>query len=531
MDSVEVITVLLLIATAVAMAVKWIKVPYSIALVIVGLLIGVFQIIPRVEMTPELILLVCLPPLLFEASWNLNLDLLKQNWKPIAVLATIGVIISMSVTACILHYFAHVSLQYAFLFGAMIAATDPISVLAVFKKMGVSKRLTILLEGESLFNDGTAVVLFKLVLMVVLAGAVNSYSLLAFDFVKVIVGGILIGCLIGYLASNITKYFEDHLLEIMLTTIAAYGAFILAEQMHVSPVLSVVAAGIVIGNYGSYNHMSASTRLAVNSFWEYAAFIVESLVFLLIGLQVKWELLVENLPLIGIAIGAILLARLVVVYGLSPFLSTKQLPISYAWRHILFWGALRGSLSMALALSLPANLDMKEQIVILIFGVVLFTLLIPGLTIEPLINLLGLKKISPKVNEYQLLRAKLIAIKASLSALESLHHGNSISHHVYEKLKKQALEEQDKIKADIEDLHLANASIEHMQVYQASKQMLESRKDSLISLAKKEGVNQNLIADLIVEIDQQIDGLTYTANNADTQLDKTTNLEKSEDVV
>lgn len=399
---------LLTVAAAVAMSSKWIKLPYSIALVIVGLILSVSKVIPNIAMTPDLILVVFLPALLFEASWNLNLKELKQNKLPIAVLATVGVVVSMLVTALILHCFAHVDLSAALLFGSMLAATDPISVLALFKKLGLNKRLTIILEGESLFNDGTAVVLFKLMLALVISGQAFSLPATAGQFCFAVVGGVLIGLLFGLVSSQITKYFDDHLPEIMLTTVAAYGSFLLADSLHVSPVLSVITAGIVIGNYGSQKSMSATTRIAVNSFWEYAAFVVNSMVFLLIGMQINLALLQKYSQLILFGILAALVARLAVIYILTPFVSSKALPISWQWRHLLFWGSLRGALCMAMALSLPLDYAWREPLIVTTFGVVLFTLLVPGLSMELLVKLLKIDlaaEISPRDIRLQLLEA------------------------------------------------------------------------------------------------------------------------------
>ena len=247
---VDILVVLLLVASAVAIAVKWVRVPYSIALVIVGLAIGVSQVSPPIEMTPELILLVFLPALLFEASWNLHLDELRANWVSVSVLSTLGVVVSMAVVGCIMNRFAGMAIGTAFLFGALISATDPISVLALFRKIGIDKRLTMILEGESLFNDGTAAVLFKLILALTLAKSTLSLDTTLGQFCVEVAGGVGVGCVLGMAASTITRYFDDHLLEITLTTILAYGSFLVAEQMHVSPVISVVAAGIVMGNYG-----------------------------------------------------------------------------------------------------------------------------------------------------------------------------------------------------------------------------------------------------------------------------------------
>ncbi len=501
---VDIFIVLLMVTAAVSMGVKWVKLPYSISLVIVGLLIGVFHLLPPVEMTPELILLVFLPALLFEASWNIELKELKENWLPILLLSVPGLMISMAVVAAFMHFCIGMPLIAACLFGAMISATDPITVLALFRKLGISKRLTMVLEGESLFNDGTAVVLFKLILTMVLAKAEFSLTTATGNFLIVVLGGAAVGCALGYAASKLTAFFEDHLLEITLTTILAYGAFLVAEELKVSPVISVVAAGIVMGNYGSRSSMSPTTRLAVNSFWEYAAFLVNSLVFLLIGLQVKFELLQKYAIPIAVAVIAILVSRAVVVYGLTPFFSTKTAPIPWNWRFLLWWGGLRGSLCMALALSLPNSLPYREEILITTFGVVLFTLLISGLSIEPLVSLMRMNKTDSKLLEYTELKSTQMSNAKAMDFLEELKRQGSITSPTYESLRDEIIESQTKTKTDMEELHIADASIRELEFKEVKRTLLELRKDHLILLHREGLLNQESLDRLRLAIDQDI---------------------------
>ncbi|MBA3994601.1 MAG: Na+/H+ antiporter [Cyanobacteria bacterium DS2.3.42] len=387
-----VLLTMLLLACGVAIVTKWIRLPYSIALVIVGLAVGVSHAVPVVTMTPDLIMLVFLPVLLFEAAWHLKFDSIKSCARPVSLLATVGVLISAVVVAAILHYLTGLEFKLALVFGAMISATDPISVLALFKKLRVEPRLHTLLEGESLLNDGTAVVLFRVLLASILATGDVSWLKIEVDFLIMAIGGTLIGAAVGNFASRLTSLFDDHLLETTLTVLVAYGSYLLAEQMHVSSVISVLVAGFIMGNFGSRKGMSATTRLAVSSFWEYAVFIAESFVFLLIGMQIKFELLAKYAPMIAAGIVAILVARMVVVYGLMLIGSDKKHPVPLSWQHLLFWGGLRGSLCMAMALSLPADFPQREMLVVTTFGVALFTLLIPGLTMEALVDVLKVSR-------------------------------------------------------------------------------------------------------------------------------------------
>src|SRR6185312_4544956 len=379
------------------MITKWVPVPYTLALVIVGLITSQLKFLPAVHISPDLILLIFLPALLFEASWNLDLARLRENLVPILWLAFAGVLVSVGIVGSVLHYAAGLDWPTAMLFGAIISATDPISVLALFRKLGAPERLAVIIEGESLFNDGTAVVVFRIISGIAVGvTATTSYSKTALAAIGMFflscLGGLIIGAVVGFVASKITTYFDDHLLEITLTTISAYGSFILAETVGVSPVIAVVIAGIVIGNYGRRKSMSANTQIAVDSFWEYAAFVVNSLVFLLIGLEIPLGLLTEHVNVIFWAVLVMLLARAISLYGLLQISNQVSKPISGKWQHVLFWGGLRGSLSIAMVLSLPLTLPGRVQLIAMTFGAVTFSLLIQGLTVSPLLHLLRIEK-------------------------------------------------------------------------------------------------------------------------------------------
>ncbi len=393
--TITVLILLLLIASGVAMITKWVRLPYTLALVIVGLVISPLHWLPPIHISPELILLIFLPALLFEAAWNLKLDRLRANLFAISSLAIVGVGISAGVIALMVHWATQLSWLTSLLIGAIISATDPVSVLALFRKLGAPARLSFIIEGESLFNDGTAAVLFRILAGIAIGvtgfqsvGALAATSLL--KFMVIVAGGIAVGLAIGFLASILTAYFDDHLLEITLTTIAAYGSYLLAEAIHLSSVIAVIVAGMIIGNYGR-RKMSANTQVAVDSLWEYAAFVVNSLVFLLIGLEIPLSLLAQHATLISWAVLAMIVSRAIVIYGLFPIINRLSSPVTGKWQHVLFWGGLRGSLSIALVLSLPLATPDRLQLVAMTFGAVTFSLLAQGLTISPLLKLLKIQ--------------------------------------------------------------------------------------------------------------------------------------------
>jgi monovalent cation:H+ antiporter, CPA1 family len=497
--------ILLMVSAAVAIFVRWIRLPYALALVIVGLVIGLFHLLPGVQMTPNLILLVFLPALLFEASWNIDVQELKRSKFPLVALSTVGIFISMFLIAGILHYCLGLEANAALLFGSLISATDPISVIALFRKLNVDRRLAMLLEGESLFNDGTAVVLFQIVAASAVYGQVVSVPAGIVQFLFICAGGCGVGAFAGFLTSYITRFFDDHLPEIMLTTIAAYGSFMLAESVHVSPVLAVVVTGIVIGNYGSRTAMSATTRLAVNSFWEYAAFVVNSFVFLLIGMQINLSILERYWPLILAAIAATVLARVIVIYGLCPFFSSKHMPIPPKWAHLLFWGGLRGALCMALALSLPLDYSMREPLMVMSFGVVLFTLLVPGLTMEPLVKILKMNESDPRLVNYTRLHGKLIIETDSLAELCQLRAEGKITAESADELETEIRTRITGIEAKISDLHLEDSSLKELQKREVKLRLLERRKDTLLRLSKQGALDEESVEAIRLDLDERID--------------------------
>lgn len=402
-------------------AISWFRqIPYTLLLVIAGLGLAILDV-RLVNLSPELILAIFLPPLLFEAAWNLKWSNLKRDLFPICLYAVLGVLISIVGVAFGLNQIAGVPLTTALLVGASLSATDPVSVTALFRELGVDKRLSTLMEGESLFNDGMAVVAFSFLVGLPLGTKQLEVQPVLIELLTVVGIGLAVGALIGFGISYLTQRFDLPLVEQSLTLVSAYGTYIIAEELGGSGVIGVVTTGLILGNFGSRIGMNPRTRVIVSEFWEFIAFFVNSIVFLLIGDQLRFASLADNLGIIGITIGGMVFARLVSVYGLG-FLTNRvaKSNIGLPEQTILWWGGLRGSVSIALALSVPTILGEREEVIYTVFGVVLFTLLVQGLTTKPLLEKLNLLGDQPLRQEYLQLVAHQSALKRVLQYLDNV---------------------------------------------------------------------------------------------------------------
>lgn len=506
---------LLLVVSIVAIAVRRLRIPYTVALVVVGLLIT-FQQPLEVDLTPELILSLFVPPLVFEAAFHIEFKDLRQNLLPILGLAIPGVLISTFMVGAIVSYALNIPMASALVFGALISATDPVAVVSLFKALGAPKRLTTLVESESLFNDGTAIVLFQLMLAgaVASAGAVvgehgGSFDFLgsAIDFVRVGAGGLLVGVGLGWVIAQIIARIDDYLIETTLTTVLAFGAFLVAERFHVSGVLAVVAAGLITGNVGPKG-MSPTTKIVLFNFWEYLAFIANSLVFLLIGLDVNLREIGATIVPIAIALGAVILSRLLVVYGITTVINhwwLRDLPLPRAFQHVLFWGGLRGAISLALALSLPLALPDRDLLRTMTFGVVLFTLLAQGTTMQYLMRWLGIGQSHELELEYERRHGRLMAAQAALQSIGRLKSDKMISGSTWQDLEPRLKTEVEDALKHQQELIAEHPELQHEEKEDAEIETLRARRAALGEMLSHGVISDGIYDELLTEVDAAIE--------------------------
>jgi CPA1 family monovalent cation:H+ antiporter len=380
---------LLFISAIVAMVTRRLRLPYTVGLVLAGIALHLLAFRPKLELSRDLIFFVFLPPLVFQAALYIHWDELKKDLPVVGSLATVGLVAAAGVTAIGMHFAAYWPWSSASIFGVLIAATDPVSVIATFKEAGVTGRLRLLVEAESLLNDGTAAVLFAVAIGVA-AGTGADILHISGTLILTIGGGVLIGVATGYALMFLAGRTTDPLVEFTFTTLAAYGSFYFAEHFHCSGVLASLAAGLVAGNYGRLGSISKSNKVALESFWDYAAFVVNSLVFLLIGTGMTQQNFGQHLWLPSlIAILLVTLGRAVAIYPICALFTHTALKVDVRQQHVLFWGGLRGALALALALGLPADLPLHDEIVTVSFAVVAFSIFAQGLTMTPLLRKLG----------------------------------------------------------------------------------------------------------------------------------------------
>jgi CPA1 family monovalent cation:H+ antiporter len=501
----EVIVGLLLIASLVAITARRLRLPYTVGLVLMGLALTLLTA-AEIQISPQVILGLLVPPLIFDAAFHIRIEDLRRDFWLILLLAVPGVILTTLMVGGLVAWGTGLSVQIAMVFGALVAATDPVAVIALFRRLGVPRRLQVLMEGESLLNDGTAIVMFGLMVDIVLTGRFNLTTSVG-QFLTVAGGGTLVGIILGMVASQIIGRIDDPLVETTLTTVLAYGAFLTAEFLHTSGVLAVVAAGLVNGNVGPRG-MSATTRVVVFNFWEYAAFLANSLIFLLIGLVIDLDILFQNWLAIGWAILAVLAARAVGIYSFSVF----GREISLKWKHVLYWGGLRGAIVLALALSLPNQglfLAERSRLQAMAFGVVLFTLLVQGFSMDWLIKRLKLVQRSHIQEEYERRHARFVAGRAAYDYIRRMSQQGLISEHTWQQLAPIMERRNDMLVEAVKQVITSDPKVEAEELDTAYRESLRAQRSALTGLLRDGVISEETYSELVGEVDLALTEQSY----------------------
>ena len=464
---------LMLISLAVFMLSQKLKLPYTVLLVIAGSLlvpishIEFFSFITSFELTPELLFFVFLPILIFESAYNMNIRHVTENIYSIGSLAVVGLLISTLFVGIAGHYAFdlagfQVPMLALLLFGAIISATDPVAVLALFKEYGAPQRLTLIFEGESLFNDATGFAAFLIILDLITNGYHGTESIwnALLSFSIMLGGGLIFGLIMGFLFANLIERVRgnEHL-EITLTLLVAHFTFILTEvisehiviaghQIHLSSIIATLIASMVIGNFGRYK-MSPDVEEYMEKFWGYFAFVTNSLVFILMGLlfaDLAIDLHIALLPIL-LGIATVVVGRAVAVYPVLWLVNKigKERPIPRNWMHLLAWGSLRGSLAVIMVLLIPDDLTLphwgfsfsvKDFVAAVTIGSIYFTLLVKATTIGKVMHALGLDALTG-MEEVGYHKSKAQIYDKSLKKLEGLLNDQQLTQKQYDSLKQR----------------------------------------------------------------------------------------------
>lgn len=405
------------VGAAVAAFASRIRVPYNVALVVIGLLAVFANLLPHAPMNPEVVLVAFLPLLVFEAALFADADSLRSASRPILALAVPGVAISLVATAGVATFALGLPFSTALLLGALLAITDTVSVLLAFRSTRVPHRLAAIMEGESLFNDGTALVLVSLTAAVVETGHVDLAGTTR-ALLLAIGGGVAMGAIFGSIGGAAMRHAPDHLTGILTSGVLVFATSLLAERIHASPVIAVVVAGLVVGR-AARRSLEPSRVLALQGFWEAVGFGINVLLFVLVGMQIEARMFITEASSILLAVVALHVGRAVAVYGCFGILrALGRGSVPPRWQHVMVFGNIKGALSMAAVLALPADLPYRDRLITIVFGVTFVTLLTQALPFRKVLTALGVAK--TEEDAFDAARARLIAAKRGQSELDGM---------------------------------------------------------------------------------------------------------------
>ncbi len=495
-EELESLLLVLAIGSSVAIGAKRARVPFNIALVLGGLLLVFMDVLPRTPLDPQLVLVAFLPILVFEGALGADQEGLAAARGPILALAIPGVVISLLATAGVATFALQLPFSAALLLGALLAITDTVSVLLAFRSVAVPRRLAAIMEGESLFNDGTALVLVSVTSAVVIVGRFDA-SAKARSLVIAIVGGVAVGAAFGAIGRLVLSRTQDHLNAILASMVVVFATALLSERGHASPVIAVVVLGLMLGR-AARQTLEPSSVIALLSFWQMAGFIVNVFLFLLVGMQIEARMLIAEAGSILLALVALHAGRAVAVYGSFAAIRAGGERTPAAWQHVMVFGNIKGAISMAAVLALPASMPHRDRLLTIVFGVTFVTLVSQGLPFKRVLTLLGVAEghEDPVLGEA---KATLIAARRGQQELDRLFGDGFLS-------RQEHAERKAKFQRDViaSELVLRGPTGTGARSELVEVALLQAQKAALLEAAQRGLLNEEAAANRIGEVDREL---------------------------
>ena len=507
-DTLTLVLELLLIAAAVGFVAKRLRVHYNIALVLAGTALGASRLVDPIVLDPAVVFQVLLPILLFQAAITTDTRRLRENLAPVALLAVGGVVVGLFVGGTVLWLGLGLAWPVALLLGTILASTDTIAVIATVRKVRAPQRLATIIENASAFDDGAALVAFAAVLTYVERGRFDPRQG-ALELLWVVGAALGLGVLIGYVAAQLARRTDDHLMEILLTAILTYGSSVAAEQIGASSVIAVLAAGLTLASAG-WRELTPTGRLAIRSFWEAAAFGVNSVVFLLIGLQVDVASLGSAPGAIVWGLAALTLGRIAAVYPLLSLLRPLGQAVPASWQHLLVWANLKGSISMALALSLPVALAQRELLTAVVFGCALVTLTVQGLTLAPLARALGIGRAGEAERRLQHEQGRLLSARAGQAEVDRLQRLGLLPSGVFQRMRASYQGSIARSEKELRDLLFLHSEEEARHIEAVQRRLMVVEKSALKDAGNAGILSEEVVAELSADVDKRLAELSKT---------------------
>lgn len=503
---------LLLGAMGVAILTRRWRIPYTVGLVIAGMVIGILRhqgILPtgggHFEMTEEVILLILLPPLLFEGAMNTSLRQLREQGPLIGAMALLGTLGVILITSAAIRSVTDWPWEIALLLGTIVSPTDPVSVLAIFREQRVEKKLSAIVEGESLFNDGVVVALYFLLLQGIDRGWSEITPLEGtLAFVQTIGLGSLIGIILGAAFNVLLRHIDERLVKVLCSILLAYGSYLLAERLESSGVIAVVFAGLMAGNSIARNRMNATTQVSLGLTWEVVGFVVNSLAFLALGFAVDPILVMENMDLVLLVWLASVAARALMTYSIGGIDHSLRSAYPRRWLHVIHWGGLKGTVPIALALGISRSevlVETAPTMQAVVAGVVMFSMLIQATTLQPLLLRLGIIKPQEGRLRWERIQARAIAVDTALEGLEDVARSTELDAHRIEALHRRLGRMRENIHGDLRQVLEDHPELAADQVRDVLIRLLH-RQRAAVEQAFREGM---LSEEALREVQEEID--------------------------